>query len=65
MQLVLYVSKKNQHMVTVKQMRKLYHLNFTVDNLDGLQSSQIASLIMQLVVLFVSKKSAYSSCDAK
>jgi hypothetical protein len=52
-------------MVTVKQMRKLYHPNFTVDNLDGLQSSQIASLIMQLVVLFVSKKSAYSSCDAK
>jgi hypothetical protein len=26
-------------------MRKLYHLNFPVDNIDGLQSSLIASLV--------------------
>jgi hypothetical protein len=38
---------------------------FTVDNLDGLQSSLIAFLIMQLVVIFLSKKSAYCSCEAK
>jgi hypothetical protein len=49
----------------VKQNEEVVPSEFTVDNLDGLQSSLIASLVMQLVVLFVSQKSAYSSCKAK
>jgi hypothetical protein len=60
---VIFVSKKSAYS-SCEANEEVIPSEFTVDNLDGLQSSLIA-LIMQLVVLFVSQKSAYSSCEAK
>jgi hypothetical protein len=57
---VIFVSKKSAYS-SCEANEEVIPSEFTVDSLDGLQSSLIASLIMQLVVIFMSKKSAYWS----